>query len=73
MYEQGIGYPDIAQQLNCHVTTLRKELKKRGLWKGLSAEQLRVQRVKNASEKWDGLCKQAVILHEKGMSYTEIQ
>ncbi|WP_176521267.1 hypothetical protein [Bacillus toyonensis] len=72
LYEQGIGYPDIAQQLNCHVTTLRKELKKRGLWKGLSAEQLRVQRVKNASEKWDGLCKQAVILHEKGMSYTEI-
>ncbi|MGQ7190711.1 helix-turn-helix domain-containing protein, partial [Escherichia sp. HC-CC] len=49
MYEQGIGYPDIAQQLNCHVTTLRKELKKRGLWKGLSAEQLRVQRVKNRS------------------------
>ncbi|OUB34538.1 hypothetical protein BK708_05745 [Bacillus thuringiensis serovar yunnanensis] len=72
LYEQGIEYPEIAKRLNCHVTTLRKELKKRGLWQGLSAEQLRVQRVENARKKWDALCKQAIVLHEKGMSYSEI-
>ncbi|OUB36087.1 hypothetical protein BK708_02865 [Bacillus thuringiensis serovar yunnanensis] len=72
LYEQKIGCPEIAKQLNCHVSTLRKELKKRDLWQGLSAEQLRVQRVENAREKGDTLCKQTVILHEKGMSYLEI-
>ncbi|MEI4617737.1 hypothetical protein [Bacillus cereus] len=72
LHEQGMGYLEIAKDLNCHVTTLRKELKKRGVWKNLSAEQLRMQRVENARKRWDELCKQAVILHEQGIGYTVI-
>ncbi|KFN12838.1 sigma-70, region 4 family protein [Bacillus pseudomycoides] len=72
LHEQGMAYPEIAKHLSCHVTNLRQELKKRGLWKGFSADQLRMQRAEKGKERWDTLCKQAVILHEQGMGYTEI-
>lgn len=72
LQEKGMAYPEIAKHLSCHVTNLRQELKKRGLWKGFSADQLRMQRAEKGKERWDTLCKQAVILHEQGMSYTAI-
>ncbi|KFM95635.1 hypothetical protein D0U04_22350 [Bacillus clarus] len=31
-----------------------------------------MQRTEKGKERWDTLCKQAVILHEQGMSYTAI-
>ncbi|HDR5352767.1 TPA: hypothetical protein QCS32_004498 [Bacillus thuringiensis] len=72
LQEKGMTYPEIAKHLSCHVTNLRQELKKRGLWKGFSADQLRMQRAEKRKERWDTLCEQAVILHEQGMSYTNI-
>ncbi|WP_144519065.1 hypothetical protein [Bacillus thuringiensis] len=64
LHKEGIGYPEIAKQLGCNESSLGKELKKRNLWRGISYEQKR--------EKWDELCKQAVVLKKQGHGYKEI-
>ncbi|MGQ7172995.1 helix-turn-helix domain-containing protein, partial [Escherichia sp. R-CC3] len=49
-------------------SVLVEELKKRGTWKGESAEQLRI----NSRLKWDKRCRHAVLLRKEGMSYSKI-
>ncbi|OUB34542.1 hypothetical protein BK708_05775 [Bacillus thuringiensis serovar yunnanensis] len=47
---------------------LVEELKKRGIWRGESIEQILIK----ARLKWDERCKRAVLLRKEGMSYSKI-
>ncbi|EOP85980.1 hypothetical protein IGM_04355 [Bacillus cereus HuB4-4] len=68
LYNQGVGFTIVAKKLGCHPSTLRDQLKKRGLWKGES--QVKIQ--ERSREKWDNFCQQALELRELGLSYQKI-
>ncbi|PGS83531.1 hypothetical protein COC69_02045 [Bacillus cereus] len=65
---EGMTFTGIAEQLGCSRTTLREQLKKRGLWKGESSAIIQ----KQARKKWDGLCQKALQLRVEGISYPKI-
>lgn len=58
----------IAGEIGCEENTLRKHLKKMGLWQPTSRKQIQ----ENARKRWDERCKQAVILREAGATYQAI-
>lgn len=66
--KEGLSYVQIAEILGCNASTIRQQLKKRGLQLHESVEEMR----KESDEKWDELCKQAVTFHKQGKSYEEI-
>ncbi|OOR12037.1 hypothetical protein BW897_15335 [Bacillus cereus] len=68
LHAKGIGYTIIAKKLNCHPSSLRDQLKKRGVWCGESQEEI----LEKSRQKWNRLCKQAVMLREKGLGYPQI-
>ncbi|EJR91159.1 hypothetical protein IKE_05745 [Bacillus cereus VD196] len=68
LHEQGVGYTIIAKKLGCHASSLRGQLKKRGLWNGESQKEIQ----EKSRKKWDRLCQQAIKLKEIGLSYPEI-
>lgn len=68
LYEQGFGTIMITKVLSCPSSTLREQLKKRGLWKGKTQVEIQEQ----SQKKWNDWCQQALKLREQGMNYPKI-
>ncbi|PYE87785.1 hypothetical protein [Bacillus sp. 196mf] len=68
LYEQGFGTTMITKTLSCPSSTLREQLKKRGLWKGKTQAELQEQ----SRKKWNDWCQQALELRGRGFSYPKI-
>lgn len=68
LYEQGLGTTMITKELGCPSSTLRDQLKRRGLWEGKTQVEIQEQSLK----KWDDWCQQALKLRERGYSYPKI-
>lgn len=68
LYEKGVRFRTIAKNLGCPATTLREQLKKRGLWKGQTQAEIQ----ERSRKKWDYLCQKALELREQGWSYEKI-
>ncbi|WP_257143351.1 hypothetical protein [Bacillus cereus] len=68
LYEQGFGTTMITKELGCPSSTLREQLKKRGLWKGETQAEIQ----EKSRKKWDDWCQQALELKEQGWSYPKI-
>ncbi|ANS50875.1 hypothetical protein PVK73_28055 [Bacillus thuringiensis] len=68
LYEQGFGTTVITKTLGCPSSTLREQLKKRGMWKGKTQAEIQEQ----SRKKWDDWCQQALKLRGQGYSYPKI-
>ncbi|MGX5634242.1 hypothetical protein [Bacillus thuringiensis] len=68
LYEQGFGTTMITKKLGCPSSTLREQLKKRGMWKGKTQIEIQEQ----SRKKWEEWCQQALKFREQGFSYPKI-
>lgn len=68
LYEQGFGTTIITKKLGCPGSTLREQLKKRGLWGGTKQADIQEQ----SRKKWDDWCQKALELRARGFSYPKI-
>ncbi|MED2754392.1 hypothetical protein P4275_28375 [Bacillus thuringiensis] len=68
LYEQGFGTTMITKKLGCPSSTLREQLKKRGMWKGKTQAEIQEQ----SRRKWEEWCQQALKFREHGFSYPKI-
>ncbi|PFB44675.1 hypothetical protein CN404_29655 [Bacillus thuringiensis] len=68
LYEQGFGTTMITKKLGCPSSTLREQLKKRGMWKGKTQAEIQEQ----SRKKWEEWCQQALKFKEQGFSYPKI-
>ncbi|MEW4150781.1 hypothetical protein Q0N88_11100 [Bacillus thuringiensis] len=68
LLEKGMSLKKISNQLDCDTHSLYRELKIRNMYPNETRE---IKRKKNL-EKWDSLCKEAVLLYKQGMSYSKI-
>lgn len=68
LYAQGVGTTHISKKLGCSHSTLREQLKKRGLWWGKTQSEIQEQ----SRQKWDNWCYRAKELREEGWSYPKI-
>ncbi|MGE6964196.1 hypothetical protein ACQKIW_31070 [Bacillus thuringiensis] len=68
LYKQGFGLTHISKELSCSRSTLREQLKKRGLWTGQTQREIQ----EKSRRKWDNFCGRAKQLRGKGWSYPKI-
>ncbi|UIJ69745.1 zinc-finger domain-containing protein (plasmid) [Bacillus cereus] len=68
MLQKKISMSAIAGEIGCEANTLRKRLKKMGLWHPTSRKQIQ----ENAGKRWDERCEQAIMLREIGLTYKAI-
>ncbi|WP_242319896.1 hypothetical protein [Bacillus cereus group sp. BfR-BA-01349] len=68
LYNQGIGITSIAKKMGCHTTTLRDQMKKRGVWAGITQSEIQ----ERSRKKWDDCCQRAEGLRKKGWSWPKI-
>ncbi|KXY34875.1 zinc-finger domain-containing protein [Bacillus sp. FSL K6-0067] len=68
LYEEGFGNTIISKKLGCPTSTLREQLKRRGLWQGKTQAEIQEQ----SQKKWDDWCQRALKLREQGFSYPKI-
>lgn len=68
LYEQGLGFTIIAKRLGYPTSTLRDQLKKRGMWKGKTQAEIQ----EHSRNKWDQWCQKAQKIREQGLSYEKI-
>ena len=68
LYERGFGTTMITKKLGCPSSTLREQLKKRGMWKGKTQAEIQEQ----SRKKWEEWCQQALKFREQGCSYPKI-
>lgn len=68
LYAQGVGMTHISKELGCSRSTLREQLKKRGLWSGKTQSEIQ----EKSRQTWGDRCYKAKKLREKGWSYPKI-
>ena len=68
LYAQGFGATHISKVLGCSRSALYEQLKKRGLWKGNTKNEIQEQ----SQKKWDDWCDRAKKLRANGWSYPKI-
>ncbi|PEZ27229.1 hypothetical protein CN345_23615 [Bacillus thuringiensis] len=66
--QQGFGATYISKKLGCSRTTLREQLKKRGLWSGQTQKEIQ----ERSRQSWDHWCEEAKQYRVKGWSYPKI-
>ncbi|MEX0417510.1 hypothetical protein [Bacillus sp. C30] len=68
LYERGVGNTIISKKLGCPASTLRDQLKRRGLWQGKTQVEIQEQ----SRKKWNDWCQKALQLRKQGFSDSKI-
>ncbi|HHK5536983.1 TPA: hypothetical protein ACQUHH_005534 [Bacillus mobilis] len=68
LYERDVGNTTISKKLGCPASTLRDQLKRRGLWQGKTQVEIQEQ----SRKKWNDWCQKALQLRKQGFSDSKI-